>query len=48
MTWRFYPLAEYPHSGVLISPEHKPRVAQFFTPAHAKAERRKQLIQAES
>lgn len=37
MIWRFYPLADYVHTGVLVSPENDSTVAQFLTLAEAKA-----------
>jgi hypothetical protein len=32
VSWRFYPLAEYPDSGILVSPGGKPCVAAFIRP----------------
>jgi hypothetical protein len=33
---RFYPLAEFPHFGILARPDEKPVAARFLTPAKAK------------
>lgn len=41
MSWRFYPLADYVQTGVLVSPERDSFVAQFLTLAEAKAARNK-------
>lgn len=46
MSYRFLPLRDYPHSGVL---QHEPggphRFANFYTPARAKELRRQQELE---
>lgn len=36
-THQYYPLAEYPHFGVVAVRGEAPRVARFLTPEKAKA-----------
>lgn len=38
MGWHFYPLATFVRQGVLVQNDTTPFVAQFLTPAEARAE----------
>lgn len=46
MGWRFYPLATFVRQGVLVQDDTKPFVAQFLTPAEARAEARRKAKSA--
>lgn len=42
--WRYYPLAEFPRTGLLVSPDRVPHPASFLTLAQAKADAEKRRL----
>jgi hypothetical protein len=42
--WRYYPLAEFPRTGLLVSPDRVPHPASFLTLDQAKADAEKRRL----
>lgn len=42
--WRFYPLADFPECGILVSGDGKPFSAVYLTPDQARAMRQRERL----